>query len=97
MSPPELTYSDFSKLLVLKTDASHQGLGTVLSQEQDGKLHTIAFASRGLRPTEQRMENYSLMKWAKKFREYLLGQYCTVYTDNPLSYLQTAKLGALEQ
>lgn len=53
------------------------------------------------------MQNYSSMKleflalkWAvaEKFREYLLGQKCLVYTDNnPLSHLQTAKLGALEQ
>uniref|UniRef100_A0A3P9HPV2 Gypsy retrotransposon integrase-like protein 1 n=1 Tax=Oryzias latipes TaxID=8090 RepID=A0A3P9HPV2_ORYLA len=33
----------------------------------------------------------------EKFREYLLGQKCTVYTDNnPLSYLSTAKLGTME-
>lgn len=39
------------------------------------------------------------MKWAmtQKFREYLLGQKCVVWTDNnPLSYLNTAKLGATE-
>lgn len=53
------------------------------------------------------MQNYSSMKlellalkWSvtEKFREYLLGAKFTVYTDNnPLSYLQTAKLGAVEQ
>lgn len=33
----------------------------------------------------------------KKFREYLLGHRCVVYTDNnPMSYLQSAKLGATE-
>ncbi|KAL7877231.1 hypothetical protein SRHO_G00038740 [Serrasalmus rhombeus] len=40
------------------------------------------------------------LKWAitEKFREYLLGANFTVLTDNnPLSYLQTAKLGAVEQ
>ena len=53
------------------------------------------------------MDNYSTMKlemlglkWAvtEKFRDYLLGSECTVYTDNnPLSYLQTsARLGAAE-
>ncbi len=33
------------------------------------------------------------LKWAvaEKFREYLLGEMCLVYTDNnPLSHLQTA-------
>lgn len=34
----------------------------------------------------------------EKFREYLLGHSIVVYTDNnPLSHLQTAKLGAVEQ
>ncbi len=40
------------------------------------------------------------LKWAmtEKFREYLLGHKCIVYTDNnPLSYLTSAKLGAMEQ
>ena len=53
------------------------------------------------------MNNYSSfklellgLKWAvtEKFRGYLLGAKCTVLTDNnPLSHLQTAKLGAIEQ
>ncbi|KAK9519951.1 hypothetical protein VZT92_022642 [Zoarces viviparus] len=53
------------------------------------------------------MSNYSSMKleflalkWAmtEKFRDYLLGQKCVVYTDNnPLSHLSTDKLGAMEQ
>lgn len=40
------------------------------------------------------------LKWAmsEKFREYLLGHRCLVYTDNnPLSHLSSAKLGAVEQ
>lgn len=40
------------------------------------------------------------LKWAmtKKFREYLMGQKCIVFTDNnPLSHLFSAKLGATEQ
>lgn len=39
------------------------------------------------------------LKWAvtSKFREYLLGALFVVFKDNnPLSYLQTAKLGATE-
>ncbi|KAF7641866.1 hypothetical protein LDENG_00270020 [Lucifuga dentata] len=40
------------------------------------------------------------MKWAmtEKFKDYLWGQKCVVWTDNnPLSHLDTAKLGATEQ
>lgn len=53
------------------------------------------------------MDNYSSMKleclalkWAvcEKFREYLLGNPFTVYTDNNhLCHLQTSKVGALEK
>lgn len=106
-SAPVLAYADFSLPFVLEIDASHCGLGAVLSQEQEGKLRPIAYASRGLRPTERNMSNYSSMKlellglkWAmtEKFREYLLGHKCIVYTDNnPLSHLDSAKLGAVEQ
>uniref|UniRef100_A0A3B3IF94 Gypsy retrotransposon integrase-like protein 1 n=1 Tax=Oryzias latipes TaxID=8090 RepID=A0A3B3IF94_ORYLA len=104
---PVLAYADFSRPFILEVDASNGGLGAVLSQEQEGKVRPIAYASRGLRPTERNPVNYSSMrleflalKWAvaEKFREYLLGQKCIVYTDNnPLSYLSTAKLGAMEQ
>uniref|UniRef100_A0A665U756 Gypsy retrotransposon integrase-like protein 1 n=1 Tax=Echeneis naucrates TaxID=173247 RepID=A0A665U756_ECHNA len=104
---PVLAYADFSLPFILEVDASHGGLGAVLSQEQAGKVRPIAYARRGLRPTERNMQNYSSMKleflalkWAmtEKFREYLLGTKCVVYTDNnPLSHLASAKLGATEQ
>ncbi len=107
ISAPVLAYADFQKSFVLEIDASHSGLGAVLSQEHEGKLRPVAFASRGLRPSEKNMQNYSSMKleflalkWAvsEKFREYLLGTSCIVYTDNnSLRYLDTAKLGAVEQ
>ena len=64
-----------------------------------------SFCQSGLRPAERNMSNYSSMKleflalkWAvaEKFRDYLIGTKFTVYTDNnPLSYLQTAKLGQI--
>lgn len=104
---PVLAYADFSLPFILEVDASLGGLGAVLSQNQAGQVRPIAYASRGLRPTERNMTNYSSMKleflalkWAmtEKFRDYLLGQKCLVYTDNnPLSHLTTAKLGATEQ
>ncbi|KAL0152450.1 hypothetical protein M9458_052173, partial [Cirrhinus mrigala] len=97
---PVLAYADFSLPFILEVDASHGGLGAVLSQEQQGKVRPIA-------PTERNTTNYSSMKleflalkWAmtEKFREYLLGHKCVVFTDNnPLSYLTSAKLGAMEQ
>lgn len=104
---PVLAYANFSLPFILEVDASLSGLGAVLSQEQNGKVRPVAYASRSLTRSERNMPNYSSMKleflalkWAmtEKFREYLLGQKCIVWTDNnPLSHLATAKLGAVEQ
>ena len=105
---PILGYPDFSQPFTVEIDASHQGLGAVRSQNQEGTNRVIAYASRGLHGSERNMESYSSMKlellalkWAvtNKFKDYLLGSHFVVYTDNnPLSYLMTtAKLGAIEQ
>ena len=106
VSAPFLAYADFSCPFILEIDASHDGLGAVLSQEREGSIRPVAYASRGLRPTERNMSNYSSMKleflalkWAmtEMFREYLWGHKCVIFTDNnPLSHLQSAKLGATE-
>ena len=105
-SPPVLGYPDFTRPLIVETDASLDGLGAVLSQDQEAGRVVIGYASRSLRPAEKNMDNYSSMKlellalkWAvtEKFREYLIGAEFVVYTDNnPLSYLKSAKLGATE-
>ena len=103
-----LAFADFSKPFILETDASHEGLGAILSQKQpDGKTRVIAYASRRLRPTERNEANYSsfklemlALKWAvtEKFRSYLLGAQFEVFTDNnPLAHFKTSNLGALEQ
>ncbi|XP_068122518.1 uncharacterized protein [Hyperolius riggenbachi] len=102
-----LAFADFHLPFRLYTDASNQGLGAVLTQEKGGKERVIAFASRSLRETEKNPANYSSFRlellavvWAvtEKFSEYLNGVKFTIYTDNnPVAYLQTAKLGAMEQ
>ena len=104
---PVLGYADYTKPFILETDASHDGLSAILSQEQDGKSRVLAFASRRLRPSEKNSSLYSsmkleflAMKWVitDKFRHYLLGGKFKVITDNnPLTYFRSAKLGALEQ
>lgn len=64
----------------------------------------MAYASLSLNPAERKYSSMKFeflgLKWAmtNKFREYLWGQQCVVWTDNnPLSHLNTAKLGATEQ
>ena len=97
---PVLGYADFSKPFILEIDASHAGLEAVLSQDQGGGEKT--YASRGLHAAERNMSNYSSMKlellalkWSisEKFREYLLGNKFTVYTDNnPLKLFTESKI-----
>ena len=101
-SPPILAYADFSKPFIVNTDASRDGLGAVLYQKQDGIERVIAYASRGLRPSERNYPAHKLeflcLKWAlcDKFHDYLYGNFFEVRTDNnPLTYVTTtAKLDA---
>ena len=105
---PVLTYPKFDREFFLEVDASLKGLGACLSQaDENGHRHPIAYASRSLRGAEKRYPDFSsfkiellALKWAvvEKFKGYLMGAKCTVFTDNnPLSHLQTAQLGATEQ
>jgi hypothetical protein len=58
-----LVFADFSKPFIIETDASQEGLGAILSKVQpDGTTRVVAFASRGLRPTERSETNYSSFK-----------------------------------
>ncbi|KAJ1103617.1 hypothetical protein NDU88_001038, partial [Pleurodeles waltl] len=77
----------------IAVDASMKGLGAVFGQWVDGREHTIAFASRSLSDTEV---NYSTIErealacvWAvHKFKTYIWGMACTLYTDHkPLVFL----------
>ncbi|XP_076730651.1 retrovirus-related Pol polyprotein from transposon 412 [Maylandia zebra] len=107
VSPPILAYPNFGLPFILTTDGSLHGLGAVLSQKQEGVERVVAYASRGLRGSEKNDKNYSAfklellaLKWAvtEKFRDYLMYARFTVVTDhNPLRYLATANLGAVEQ
>ena len=106
-SAPILAYPDYSKPFILEMNASLKGLGAVLSQHSDDNtVRVIAYASRSLRPGEKSMKDYSsakiellALKWSvcEKFKDYLLGSKFTVYTDNnPLVYVKSSKLGAVQ-
>lgn len=100
-----LAYADYNLPFVLHIDASGYGLGAILYQKQYGVERVIAYASRGLRPSEKNYpahkREFLAMKWAitDKFADYLQGHKFEVITDNnPLTYVLTkAKLDATSQ
>ena len=60
---PVLAYPNFDKDFVLEKDASLKGLGACLSQYDDsGRLHPVAYASRGLRGPEKNYPGVSSFK-----------------------------------
>ena len=97
MSSPVLAFSNYMKDLLLKMDASKEGLGAVLSQKQtDGQFHLIAYSSWSLTAYEKNYHSTKLeflaLKWAitEHFKEYLLYQPFLVKTDNNLlTYIMT--------
>ena len=71
----------------LDTDASDEGLGAALHQEQDGVTVVIAYASRGLKKEEKnycttRKELLAIVYGLKQFRSFLLGPMFLLRTDH---------------
>ena len=88
---PSWCFADYTKLFLLETDVSIDGLGAVFSQKQaDGWYHPIAYGSRALMPHGKSYHSTKLeflaLKWAvtEHFKEYLLYQSFVVWMDNNL-------------
>ena len=69
MNSPVLAFTDYTKDFLLKTDASKEGLGAVLSQKQeDGWFHPVAYGSQALTMHEKNYHSTKLeflaLKWA---------------------------------
>ena len=92
-----LAFANYTKDFLLKTDASKEGLGAVLSQKQEDRwFHLVAYGSQALTTHEKNYHSTKLeflvLKWAimEHFKEYLLYQPFLVKTDNnPLTYIIT--------
>ena len=91
VTAPVLVLPDEKGEFVIFSDASYKGLGCVLMQH--GKV--IAYASRQLKPHEQKYPTYDLELAAivfalKIWRHYLYGEKCEIYTDHKsLKYIFT--------
>ena len=94
---PVLAFADLKKTFLLETNTSIEGLGAVLSQQQDdGHYHPVAYASYSLKGGKLKYHSSKLeflaLKWAmtEQFRKYLQYQPFLVRTDNnPLTYVMT--------
>lgn len=94
---PILQYPDFSRSVIVTTDASNVAIGAILSQGNIGSHLPISYISRTLNKAER---NYNTTEkellaiiWAvKQFRPYLFGCRFTVVTDHkPLTWLFNVK------
>jgi len=96
-SPPVLRLPDMKKPFILQTDASCEGLGAILLQEEGQVKHPVAFASKKLLPRERNYstiepEAFAIVWGVQKFENYLLGVHFFLETDHhPLQYLHQAK------
>ncbi|WVZ53510.1 hypothetical protein U9M48_004440 [Paspalum notatum var. saurae] len=88
---PVLTLPDLQKDFVVYCDASRQGLGCVLMQDN----RVISYASYQLRAHEENYPTHDLEFAAvvhalKVWRHYLIGNKCDIYTNHKsLKYLFT--------
>lgn len=94
---PLLQYPDFTKLLVLTTDASNDTIGAILCQDPIGKDLPIAYASRTLNNAERsnptvEKELLAIVQGCKNFRQYLYVRKFTIVTDHcPLTWIFSVK------
>jgi hypothetical protein len=88
LSAPILAYPNMEKPFLLYTDASNAGVGYALAQVgEDGKEHPIHFGSKKFTDTETRYsitekECLAVVRAFTQFRQYLLGNFTTVFTDH---------------
>ncbi|KAK7093532.1 hypothetical protein V1264_007265 [Littorina saxatilis] len=91
-----LTYFDITKPAVIQVDASQQGLGATLIQDDK----PIAFASKALTETEKRYANIerellAVVFGCERFNTYVFGKHFTVQSDHkPLEQIQKKSLAS---
>ncbi|GFQ94957.1 retrovirus-related Pol polyprotein from transposon 17.6 [Trichonephila clavata] len=86
-SAPILAYPEAGKQFILDTDASHDSIGAVLSQEIDGQERVIAYFSKCLSRPERnycvtRKELLAIVKAVEHFHPYLYGRRFLLRTDH---------------
>ncbi len=94
---PILAYPTATDQFILDTDASGDGLGSVLSQVQEGQERVISYYSKLFSKEETRYcvtrkELLAVVASMRNFRHYLYGRPVTVRTDNAaVSFMMSLK------
>ncbi|GFY08216.1 hypothetical protein TNCV_1356271 [Trichonephila clavipes] len=86
-SAPILAYPEIGKQFILDTDASHESIEAVLSQEIEGQERVIAYFSKCLSKPERnycvtRKELLAIVKAVEHFHPYLYGRRFLLRTDH---------------
>ena len=86
-SRPVVQFPDYTQKFYIFSDASNVGIGAVLMQKVDGKLHPIAYASKSLNDAQRnysvtKREALSLVFALESFRNIILLYPIVVYTDH---------------
>jgi hypothetical protein len=101
---PCLAPVNFDREFILTTDASGVGLGAILSQQNEfGKEHPCAYASRTLTEAEQKwaptmLEHLAMVWGCRHFKPYLAGKHFRLRTDHqPLVSLNRVQGNVLQR
>ncbi|SAM02503.1 hypothetical protein [Absidia glauca] len=94
---PILKYPQVNEPYYVATDASNDGIGAVLFQMINKKVHHIGFFARSLSKSERnynttKRELLAVVFALNKFHKYLWGNHFTLFTDHKaLVYIHTQK------